>query len=1153
MGTVADRRPRLPSSPLAPLALAVALGIAADRYLVACSTPLWSALALALTILAALLNRRRPTVSALALLCSFLALGGAWHHDQWFDLAPGELARSNWEPARPAWVRGVVTEVPEYRPGDRAGDEGVTTSVLSISAISDGQGWHPASGRVALAISGLKEGLEAGDPVQAAGNLSALAGPLNPGESDRRDYWRAQGVRLRLSIGELESIWPDLEQPGSWFLRWLGRTRSWSHRKLVEGLEGKVAPLGAALLLGRRDAVDPEVNDAFARTGTTHLLAISGSHLQVLSLFFWFCCRALGFGRKPAFLAVATATVAYSLLVGLMPSVVRSAVMTSMVCLGGFVDRNTRPGNLLAMAALATLAWNPANLFDAGCQLSFLAVAAILWGVSPALALGGAAWMRVRSKEASALDALERRFEPWWRSALRRTGETFFEGLMISAVVWVVCLPLVMLRFHVNSPVGILINIPLVPLTSAALMLAGLTLALSAVWAPLGQPTAWACALFLRWTESIVRWGAAQAWGHSFTAGPHWVWALAFYCILGLASLAAAARWRGWRWAWGGLGAWVAAGWAIALIPHRPETLEADVLAVGHGLSIVVQAEDGRTVLYDCGRMADPHIGRRVIAPALWSRGVRRLETVFLSHADADHFNALPDLLDRFAVSEVRVPPGFGGPSNPSAERLLAELRLRKVPIRTTVAGEQFALGQRGRVHVLHPPRGWQLDAPDNDRSLVLDVESNDQHLLLTGDLDGAGLTELVAQPSRPLALMLAPHHGGRSANPGWLYSWASPGQVIVSQRRPAPGSLDALAILEAQSLPVLRTWNKGAIRLRWTAAELAARGFLEDAVAGQYQRSDNRVVVSSITLPLPPWLRVVLGGGGFLLGLIICFILLVIEWGAFALVRPRRKLDASAPEPPPWEPIETMAPDGVRLRGALLLAKESGARTALLLHGFAEERTSLLGRAEALHQRGWNVALLDARGRGLSVGDACSFGGREAADLRAWAEHLTQRIGPGLRLAAWGRSMGAAIALRAALEEPRIQALVLEAPYPDLAPSVAAWLSRLRLPRGFARAILWRAHHLAGVSLDRPCPLELAPRVPVPVLILHGQNDPIVPLADARRLASAFPTPAELIEVPSASHGDVFDLGGAPLSDRIAAFLQALRALPADEPRSDP
>src|SRR5262249_57136414 len=120
--------------------------------------------------------------------------------------------------------------------------------------------------------------------------------------------------------------------------------------------------------------------------------------------------------------------------------------------------------------------------------------------------------------------------------------------------------------------------------------------------------------------------------------------------------------------------------------------------------------------------------------PALWSRGLSRIDQVILSHADLDHFNGLPDLLDRFAIGTVRVPPGFAGPSNPAAERLIAGIRARGIPVRTATAPESWGLGAV-RLAAQHPPAGWFPEAPDNARSLVLDLTHVGRHLLLTGDL----------------------------------------------------------------------------------------------------------------------------------------------------------------------------------------------------------------------------------------------------------------------------------------------------------------------------------------------------------------------------------------------------------------------------------
>jgi competence protein ComEC len=1121
----------------------VSAGVLIDRYGLDWRTSTWGVIALGGVLVAFACLKRTHWLGSLAILTAWLALGGGWHHHRWSDLPGDDLAGRIMPEPTLCWLRGVVNEVPSFRPGVRADEPGTTRTVLDVGGLCDGLRWHPASGQVQVLITGNRTDLRCGDVIEAAGMLSALPGPLNPGEFDYRAYLRTQGVRLRLSVGDPQSVWPDrASRPRSTsrlidqtVARWLGAARVWSYTKLVAGLDPRIAPLAAALLLGRREGVEPEVNDAFARTGTTHLLAISGLHLQVLAGVLWLVCRAVGMPRRRSFLTVSLVTIGYALLVGLAPSVVRSAAMTVTICVGSMRDRTARPANVLALAAIVTMLLNPAHLFDVGCQLSFLAVAAIVWGVPPVLR-----WIH---KPLIGIDALERENEPGLRKTLRRWGDLFVQGVVVSVVVWLVTLPLVALRFHVVSPIGVILNVPLIPLTSLALLAAGLTLMLAGLWAPLGGPVGWACAWLLELTERIVRWGAAQPWGHAFEPGPPCWWVIGFYVGLTVAAIASAAHWRAWKVAWSGLGVWVVLGLVLGLSPHRPGALEADVLAVGHGLAVVLQTADGRVVVYDCGRMGDPSVGRRVVAPALWSRGVRHIDAIVLSHADADHYNGVPDLLERFSVGCLRIPPTFAGARNPWASRLLEQVRQRGIPVQTMAAGERWRLGPDAIAWALHPPRGWRPDASDNNHSLVLDLASVGRHLLLTGDLEQTGQADVIAQPtpSHPLDALLAPHHGGRSASPPWFFDWADPRRVIVSQRRPVAGARDALAFLDARGAAVWRTWERGAIRLRWESVGINARGYLDEEAEASSARASfvptSFVIATGRASSVPGWLRLLIAVLGLIAGLGLCGVLAVMEWGAWILVRPGRRLRAGEPEPSPWQPLTIETSDGITLSAAWRPADGPvpSSRTALILHGFVESRSAMRSRAEGLVPYGWNVLLPDARGHGQSGGHHASFGGREADDLRAWIDALSKENGgsPAVFIT-WGRSMGAAVAVRAAAADPRIRALVLEAPYPDLESAVAGWLGRLRVPRRLAHLIVHRAAALAGVSLSRPRPIDLAPEVRVPTLILHGTADPIVRLADARRLAEAFPTPAALVEVQGARHVDVMEVGGAALMERI-------------------
>lgn len=862
-----DRSPAWPVAPLAPALAALILGTIADRAFGGPATVAWGLAAAGLGA-GSWLSSGRTRLALVLLTAAIAAAGGGYHHLRWSDLAADDLAAGVHDQPVPAWVRGHVEEVVglRSRPGRAPGEPGRarTRFILRIEAVGDGSTFAPCSGRADVSVQGDRTDLAAGQPVQAAGRISRVAGPLNPGEFDRRAFLQAQGIRLAMAVDEPSGVMADPDGAWSGGAGWLGAIRGWSRDRLVDGLDPRAAPLASALVLGRRDDIDPEVVDAFARTGTTHLLAVSGLQLQVMAWAIGMGLVVIGVPRRLRYLLVASAAAGYALLVGCSPSVMRSMVMTVAFCAALFASRTTGPADALSLAGVLTIVGNPSAVFDVGCQLSFLAVGSLFWLMPAAGKIGEALRLRAFGPP-DPLDELED-----WRQAFasrlsRWAAAHAMRLAAASAIVWGVAAPLSALRFHLVSPMGILLNIPLVPMTSLALLAGALKLAmaaLAALLAGIASPAAWlagplalalglagglasalerlagaACGGMLRGVEVLATRGAAIPWGTWYSPGPPAASAAAFYALL-LAAVylmhagprrdgpPAGLRWAR-RGAWGLAVAWCIPGWWLAG-PRRPADLEADVLAVGHGLSVVVATPDGGTFLYDCGRLDDPGVGRRIIAPALWARGLSRLDAVYLSHADNDHYDGLPEVLDRFAVGEVVVPEGFVGRDNPAAVELMREVKARGVPVREVVAPASLPAGST-RVEVLHPPAGWDSDS-DNARSLVLDVSRHGRRMLLTGDLEQVGMAELLSkpEPGRPIDVLLAPHHGARAANPRRLYDWARPRVVVASQKPPSAGVADALTPLEARDIVLMRTWRAGAVSLRWTPAGVVASGFLD-------------------------------------------------------------------------------------------------------------------------------------------------------------------------------------------------------------------------------------------------------------------------------------------------------------------------------------
>jgi competence protein ComEC len=214
------------------------------------------------------------------------------------------------------------------------------------------------------------------------------------------------------------------------------------------------------------------------------------------------------------------------------------------------------------------------------------------------------------------------------------------------------------------------------------------------------------------------------------------------------------------------------------------------------------------------------------MAAVLWDEGVSRIDTLVISHADADHFNAVPELLERFVVGEIVVTEAFCRSPSGGVADLLDRVAALRVPMRTVHAGDSFAVDSLCRVRVLRDGAGRPA-AADNERSLVLAVEAAGRRLLLTGDLEGPALADFVAAGPDECDVLVAPHHGTRTSLPPDIARATRPGLVLVSGvGGPAWGEVRAAYRDAAGDAAVLKTGGEGAIAVTLTAAAVAVERF---------------------------------------------------------------------------------------------------------------------------------------------------------------------------------------------------------------------------------------------------------------------------------------------------------------------------------------
>ncbi|MBI4879409.1 MAG: DNA internalization-related competence protein ComEC/Rec2 [Planctomycetes bacterium] len=665
--------------------------------------------------------------------------------------------------------------------------------LLEECAVAAGGPCFRPRGRVRVLVPPGDLLIETGSRVRVTGSLIAATGPRNPGGADERRLRRRQGIAAVLGAASAAAI-GVLAAPPPWspFVL-IDRARAAVLSLLGQSLSPRAAALSAALLLGFRESLDPALKDAVARTGTAHLLAISGLHIVILIG----ALRAvLGLLMRPlpADLLAVAAALFYAALAGAESPVLRAAVGCAVLFGGRCLGRRPRPFASLAFAATVILLLDPADLFRPGFQLSFAAVAALSLP-------GRREWT----------EALPRERGVWGRTRA---------ALAVSLRAAIGTGPIVAHHFGTVAPLGPLFTVAVTPLFLAAFgacVLHGLFgLAGASMAALLAAPADALCALLA--TAFVA---AREVPGAAFCIMRPGL--LAASALTAAAFLALARRFAA-----------AAVLLALALAWNqsarsKPAAHEAWTFDVGHGQAVLLRSPQGAVVLVDCGSRGAPDVGRRTILPALDALGVARIDLLVLSHADADHVNGAPHLLAARRVREVVLGCGAGGAA---FSDLAAAAARNGVPCRTARRGDVLLDEGAGGLELrVLAPAGVRSDRSDNDGSLVLCARVAGRSILLPGDIQSAGIRDLLASGEDLAAdVLLLPHHGNRDPWTGPLLHAAAPALAIASR---ADGFRDQTVPLLAQrsGAEMHSTASSGAVLVRIRSdSTMRAEGYLEDA-----------------------------------------------------------------------------------------------------------------------------------------------------------------------------------------------------------------------------------------------------------------------------------------------------------------------------------
>lgn len=687
--------------------------------------------------------------------------------------------------------------------------------------------------------------LRYGQRVEFEGRVRKPTNFRNPGAFDIVNYLARRHVYWTISTRtgtEITVLPGDCGHPATAALFTL---RGWILQRLDTLYPGDnyKSWMMQALLIGENTRLEKAWTESFRRTGTYHALVISGIHITMVAGILFGLIR-MGSGRMTLSL-ITTVILAwlYATTSGLTAPVLRAAAGFMLFSLARFWYRDPRVLNMLALIAITVLAIDPGQLFEASFQLTFLSVAAISALADPLFEQNSRPLVRGLAELEDWRQDLQKPFRiAAFRIETRLALETLslvsglsmkwlcrgvgtalallvfaFEIFMISCIMQVALALPMAFYFHRVSVSGMVANVFVVPLMNGAIV-AGF----AAVF------TGW------RWVATIAGWFLdAGQWVAATCAAlePNWripdppiLLALAF--AASLIALALTAR-HALRLRWLCFAVTMALFAVILWHPfapvRTPGQLELTAIDVGQGDSLLIVTPEGRMLVVDGGGVPQfkgrpkpkLDIGEDVVSPYLWTRSIRHLDAIALTHAHDDHAAGLEALIDNFAPAELWT--GAMGES-PTWQRVRAKALSRGVKIVPRLAGEDFSWGG-ARFEILAPyPDPPPTEIPRNNDSLTMRLSLGRRSVLLTGDLEKEVEFRLVDEGKiQPTDVLKAGHHGSRTSTTEDLLERLRPSFAIISAgpdnlyKHPHP---DVVKRLVERKVGLLRTDQYGLVRI---------------------------------------------------------------------------------------------------------------------------------------------------------------------------------------------------------------------------------------------------------------------------------------------------------------------------------------------------
>ncbi len=662
-----------------------------------------------------------------------------------------------------------------------------------------------------------------GDSLVIRTKLSRPYSFSNPGSFDYPQFLDAKNINI---IGRISSTVHilKLQTEQSWFLklRYLPENLRLSIREyLNKTLEPKEAGIYRALLLGDRSGLNKDTLEAFKASGVVHILAISGLHITlVTSLFFfiiyWLIRRSQYLllhisCKKVALLASIPPIWIYALLAGSQTPVMRSLIMVIIFIVAYCINRHRSPFTTLSSAALFILLLNPASLFTVSFQLSFAAVAALI------LILPRLQQLTQTSVEPSEKPpSIATRFTGW-----------IIAAFLVSIAATIGTAPLLLQSFNRISVVGPVANLiiePLLCLWSLPLGLLAIVIHLCdfEVASHILHLGAYGIKAAMQVTTFFSNSNLSTLW----LPTPPTSLIILYYLAIGLCFSKISSKKT--------LPLFFVISILFIVSPqyiiHRFSSLSEIVfLDVGQGSSTVITFPGGKRVLVDGGGASSAkfNVGESIIARYLWHKGITRLESIVITHPDADHYNGIPFLLKRFRP-HILWTNGESGHDQEYEDLITLAYELG-IDVKKPMGNE--TLLKEGGVTLSNIPNPYLdntftsgMTLQSNEQSLIVRVAGDKETCLFPGDISRKVEQTLIEEKaSLQSSILLSPHHGSKTSNSEAFLAAVNPEVIIVSAGRFKPLLFPSDKLrkhTKRNNIPLLITAQEGAITFQLNDGE---------------------------------------------------------------------------------------------------------------------------------------------------------------------------------------------------------------------------------------------------------------------------------------------------------------------------------------------